>query len=139
MLSRTRHQHRIASPPLLVGAFIVLLSQSCAHTDTALLTMIATRSLVMCLMAVRSVAAFSLGYRNMARRCNTRLYSADKAPRHDVRSEGAMAEMDPEEAKIQAAFAEHQQHAPKLGWATDIRTLVAYNHGFAVMSTNSKS
>jgi len=61
------------------------------------------------------------------------------APRHDVRSSGAAPEMDPEEAKIQAAFAEHQQHAPKLGWATDIRSLVQYNHGFAVMSTNSKA
>lgn len=61
------------------------------------------------------------------------------APRHDVRSSGAAAEMDPEEAKIQAAFAEHQQNAPKLGWATDIRSLVQYNHGFAVMSTNSKA
>jgi len=41
--------------------------------------------------------------------------------------------------KIQKAFAEHQQNAPKMGWATDIRTLVEYNHGFAVMSTLSKS
>lgn len=48
-------------------------------------------------------------------------------------------EMDPEEMKVQKAFAEHQQNAPKLGWAVDIRTLVEYNHGFAVMSTNSKS
>ena len=61
------------------------------------------------------------------------------APGHDVRSAGAATEMDPEEAKIQAAFAEHQQNAPKLGWATDIRSLVQYNHGFAVMSTNSKA
>jgi len=62
------------------------------------------------------------------------------APRHDVRSGGdAATEMDPEEMKIQQAFAEHQQNAPKLGWATDIRTLVQYNHGFAVMSTNSKA
>jgi Putative heme iron utilization protein len=41
--------------------------------------------------------------------------------------------------KIQAAFAEHQQNAPKLGFAIDVRTLVQYNHGFAVISTNSKS
>jgi len=71
---------------------------------------------------------------------STRLNAEEnKAPRHDVRSDGAAMEMDPEEMKIQAAFAEHQQNAPKLGWATDIRTLVEYNHGFAVMSTNSKS
>jgi len=60
------------------------------------------------------------------------------APRHDVRSNVA-TDIDPAELKIQQAFAEHQQNAPKLGWATDIRTLVQFNHGFAVMSTNSKS
>lgn len=63
-----------------------------------------------------------------------------KAPRHDVRSAGAEGmKIDPEELKIQQALQEHQSNAPKLGWATDIRTLVQYNHGFAVMSTNSKS
>lgn len=71
---------------------------------------------------------------------STRLFASDeKAPRHDVRSNMAPEEMDPQEAKIQAAFAEHQQHAPKMTFAQDIRTLVQYNHGFAVMSTNSKS
>ena len=38
-----------------------------------------------------------------------------------------------------AAYQEHQQSAAKLDWATDVRTLIQYNHGFAVMSTNSKS
>mmetsp|Transcript_16279 Transcript_16279/g.24628 ORF Transcript_16279/g.24628 Transcript_16279/m.24628 type:complete len:329 (+) Transcript_16279:73-1059(+) len=57
---------------------------------------------------------------------------------HDVRSD-VVVEMDEEEAKVMAAFQEHQKDAPKLGWATDIRTLVQYNHGFAVMSTNSKT
>ena len=37
----------------------------------------------------------------------TRLFNA---PRHDVRS-GGNVEMDPEEMKIQAALAEHQQNA----------------------------
>jgi len=70
----------------------------------------------------------------------TRLVSsADKAPGHDVRSSGVATEMDPEEAKLQAAFAEHQKNAPKLGYPVDIRTLVQYNHGYAVMSTNSKA
>ena len=63
-----------------------------------------------------------------------------KAARHDVRSAGAEGmQIDEEELKIQQALQEHQSNAPKLGWATDIRTLVQYNHGFAVMSTNSKS
>lgn len=48
-------------------------------------------------------------------------------------------EMDPEEMKIQEALAEHQQSAPKLGFDVDVRSLVQYNHGFAVMSTNSKA
>lgn len=67
---------------------------------------------------------------------DTQLYNA---PRHDVRSDGVAKEMDPEEMKLQAALAEHQQNAPKLGFPTDVRTLVQYNHGFAVMSTNSKA
>eukprot|EP00586_Coscinodiscus_wailesii_P021061 CAMPEP_0172495546 /NCGR_PEP_ID=MMETSP1066-20121228/71465_1 /TAXON_ID=671091 /ORGANISM="Coscinodiscus wailesii, Strain CCMP2513" /LENGTH=341 /DNA_ID=CAMNT_0013267289 /DNA_START=74 /DNA_END=1099 /DNA_ORIENTATION=+ len=61
------------------------------------------------------------------------------APGHDVRSDGAPMKIDPEELKIQQVLAEHQQNAPKLGWDVDIRTLIEYNHGFAVMSTNSKS
>jgi len=58
---------------------------------------------------------------------------------HDVQSDGPAIEIDPEEAKIQAAYVEHQQNAPKLDFATDVRTLVEYNHGFAVMSTNSRT
>lgn len=56
-----------------------------------------------------------------------------------MRSSAAPSEMDPEEVKIQEALAEHQQNAPKLGFPVDVRTLVEYNHGFAVMSTNSKA
>lgn len=40
----------------------------------------------------------------------TRLFNA---PRHDVRS-GGNVEMDPEEMKLQAALAEHQQNAVSL-------------------------
>lgn len=57
---------------------------------------------------------------------------------HDV-PKGSRAEIGPKEMKIQAAFAEHQQNAAKLSFAEDVRTLVQYNHGFAVISTNSKS
>jgi hypothetical protein len=64
---------------------------------------------------------------------------SSNAPRHDVRSSGASKEMDPEEMKIQMALAEHQQKALKLGFDVDVRSLVEYNHGFAVMSTNSKA
>jgi len=58
---------------------------------------------------------------------------------HDVRSSGAQKEIDPAELKIQTALVEHQQNAPKLGFDVDVRSLVQYNHGFAVMCTNSKA
>lgn len=68
-----------------------------------------------------------------ARTTNNASFRLYNAPRHDVRSDGAAKEMDPEEMKIQAALAEHQQQAPKLGFDVDVRSLVQYNHGFAVM------
>lgn len=60
------------------------------------------------------------------------------APTHDTKGQ-ALEDLPPEiQAKV-IAYQEHQQNAPKLGWPTDIRTLVEYNHGFAVMSTHSKA
>lgn len=88
------------------------------------------------MQSIRHCAAFAPRAIPQFASTGSRLYN--NAPRHDVRSSAPM-DMDPEEAKIQAALAEHQQNAPKLGWATDVRTLIQYNHGFAVMSTNSKS
>jgi hypothetical protein len=41
--------------------------------------------------------------------------------------------------RVQALLASHQQSAPRLDFATAVRSLVAYQHGFAVLSTNSKS
>lgn len=87
------------------------------------------------ILAVGTVAAFAPS--GTSRHAITQLYN--NAPGHDVRSDGVAKEMDPEEMKIQVALAEHQQNAPKLGFPTDVRTLVQYNHGFAVMSTNSKA
>lgn len=58
---------------------------------------------------------------------------------HDVRGGAPVEEIDPEELALQQTLAAHQQNAPKLGFAADVRSLVEYNHGFAVMSTNSKS
>lgn len=48
-------------------------------------------------------------------------------------------QIEPEELKIQQSVATHQMKAPKLSFPTDVRTIVEYNHGFAVMSTNSKA
>jgi putative heme iron utilization protein len=59
-------------------------------------------------------------------------------PRHDVGG-GAQRELPPHIQAQMEAYQEHQQTAPKMDWATDVRTLVQYNHGFAVMSTISKS
>jgi putative heme iron utilization protein len=42
------------------------------------------------------------------------------------------------EETIQNAFDEHQKNAPRPGMTEDVRSLVQYNHGFSVLSTNSK-
>lgn len=99
-------------------------------------------------LLVLAIAQVSSGFTHIgggqARVLNTRIFSEKETETkkivkgHDVRSD-VVVEMDEEEAKVMAAFQEHQKDAPKLGWATDIRTLVQYNHGFAVMSTNSKT
>eukprot|EP00578_Thalassiosira_sp_NH16_P006635 CAMPEP_0181109454 /NCGR_PEP_ID=MMETSP1071-20121207/18182_1 /TAXON_ID=35127 /ORGANISM="Thalassiosira sp., Strain NH16" /LENGTH=329 /DNA_ID=CAMNT_0023193145 /DNA_START=64 /DNA_END=1053 /DNA_ORIENTATION=+ len=91
---------------------------------------------------VGSTAAFAparFGVTTSSSAWQRSLLTLNNAPRHDVRSGGAAMEMDPEERKIQEALAEHQQNAPKLGFDVDVRSLVQYNHGFAVMSTNSKA
>eukprot|EP00520_Triparma_pacifica_P004422 CAMPEP_0118661918 /NCGR_PEP_ID=MMETSP0785-20121206/16543_1 /TAXON_ID=91992 /ORGANISM="Bolidomonas pacifica, Strain CCMP 1866" /LENGTH=285 /DNA_ID=CAMNT_0006555405 /DNA_START=157 /DNA_END=1010 /DNA_ORIENTATION=- len=59
-------------------------------------------------------------------------------PTHDVRSD-FKGDMDPEEVRVQSLLAEHQQKAARLDFATAVRSLVAYQHGFAVLSTISKS
>jgi len=73
---------------------------------------------------------------------STRLYESttppQNAPRHDVG--GDPFSSLPEDQKMRAmAYMEHQQKVPKPGFPADVRSLVQYNHGFAVMSTNSKS
>ena len=73
-----------------------------------------------------------------------KLYEAnpkhDVAPKHDVGGGGnPMANFTPEQLARAQAYMEHQQGVEKLGYPTDVRSLVQYNHGFAVMSTNSKS
>ena len=62
-----------------------------------------------------------------------------KAPKHDVNGQQTMDDLSPEQQERVRAFIEHQQNVPKIGFAADVRSLVQYNHGFAVMSTNSKS
>jgi putative heme iron utilization protein len=47
-------------------------------------------------------------------------------------------EMSVELSELQAAYQAHQKNAPKLSHAQEVKSLVAYNHGFAVLSTFSK-
>jgi hypothetical protein len=61
------------------------------------------------------------------------------APKHDVNGQETMQDLSPEQQERVQAFIGHQQNVPKIGFAADVRSLVQYNHGFAVMSTNSKS
>lgn len=65
-------------------------------------------------------------------------HSPKNAPKHDV-GENPMADFTPEQLERAQAYMEHQNNVPKLGFPTDVRSLVQYNHGFAVMSTNSKA
>lgn len=46
--------------------------------------------------------------------------------------------MTPEQKAEQEKIANHQKDAARLSAAEEIRTLVEYNHGFAVISTNAK-
>lgn len=70
---------------------------------------------------------------------STQLFHApEKAPKHDVGA-NPFADLSPEQAARAQAYMEHQQNVPKPGFPTDVRSLIQYNHGFAVMSTNSKS
>lgn len=60
------------------------------------------------------------------------------APRHDVGGD-AVSQLSPELQKQLMEYQHHQQNAPKLDFATDVRTLVQNSHGFAVLSTFSKA
>ena len=105
-------------------------------------------SLLIALLSSRTVFAFTTITKptfstrsiSSASQYSTQLFHGPPkhAPKHDTGASSDV-EVDPEEMKTMAAFAEHQQNAPKLGFAVDVRTLIEYNHGFAVISTNSKA
>jgi putative heme iron utilization protein len=104
--------------------------------------MLARNCLLLIVMgSFNTVSAFTQGL-SIARSTST-MSSTTKSsalfngPRHDVPS--AQQELPPAIQAEMEAYQEHQQTAPKMDWATDVRTLVQYNHGFAVMSTISKS
>lgn len=59
---------------------------------------------------------------------------------HDVRNSSVKTmKISDEEMAVQKRFMEHQKSAKTLGFPVDVRTLVEYNHGFAVLCTNSNS
>lgn len=70
-----------------------------------------------------------------------RMSSENKAPKHDVGGRGGnpLAQLPADQRERVEKFMEHQNSVPKIGFPVDVRSLVQYNHGFAVISTNSKS
>merc|ERR1719223_1266796 len=97
------------------------------------------RFIVVTLLAAPVVAWTSpSSSQSVTSRCRSSQLFHAPAPKHDV-GENPMANMSPEQIKRAQAYMEHQQNVPKPGFPTDVRSLVQYNHGFAVMSTNSKS
>jgi hypothetical protein len=65
--------------------------------------------------------------------------SSGKVPKHDVGGGTSWTQLPDDQRERMEKFMEHQNSVPKLGYPVDVRSLVQYNHGFAVMSTNSKS
>ena len=90
------------------------------------------------LSLVASAAAFTSTASNIQR--GEALFHAPKnAPKHDVQGADAFASLAPEQKERVEAFMKHQNSVPKPGFPVDVRSLVQYNHGFAVMSTFSKT
>jgi len=57
---------------------------------------------------------------------------------HDVKSD-FRGDIDPEELVVQERLNSHQQAVPRLSFPAAVRSLVEYQHGFAVLSTHSKA
>jgi putative heme iron utilization protein len=101
-------------------------------------------------LLLQGSTAFVPAMSKVLRATNSRLFEKleseplkTNAPGHEVRPSGPVPDMSPEDQeRLQAqaqAYMEYQNGAPKLDWPTEIRTLVQYNHGYAVISTNSKA
>lgn len=67
---------------------------------------------------------------------NEPLRATGGEPKHEINS--GMEEIDPEELEVQEKLAASQADARKLDFPTAVRSLVEYQNGFAVLSTNSK-
>lgn len=116
----------------VIGAFLLSVNSSHGFMSSS-----AASGLVRPTAKASAVRIFSTTQNNDKSSEETTSEKKTPAPGHDV--PGMNQQLSPEEMKTQAAFAEHQKNCPKLGFATDVRTLIQYNHGFAVISTNSKA
>ena len=104
-----------------------------------LLSCFVASSVVSAWIAVNPVTRTYRGERSLTQ-LNDANGKHDVAPKHDVGGAGnPMDKFTPEQLERAQAYMEHQQSVAKLGYPTDVRSLIQYNHGFAVMSTNSKS
>eukprot|EP00535_Pseudo-nitzschia_heimii_P006866 CAMPEP_0197187650 /NCGR_PEP_ID=MMETSP1423-20130617/16273_1 /TAXON_ID=476441 /ORGANISM="Pseudo-nitzschia heimii, Strain UNC1101" /LENGTH=364 /DNA_ID=CAMNT_0042639283 /DNA_START=151 /DNA_END=1245 /DNA_ORIENTATION=- len=113
------------------------------------MTMIFFRTMFFLLAASASTSSWVLRPGSVARGSGsgTRLYEQKTStPGHDVSGSNkggqkrtSIDDLTPEQRERVKAFIDHQSNVPKIGFAADVRSLVQYNHGFAVMSTNSKS
>ncbi|CAJ1946321.1 unnamed protein product [Cylindrotheca closterium] len=91
------------------------------------------------LSLVASAAAFTNRASNKIHRGEALFHAPKNAPKHDVQGADAFDSLSPEQKERVGAFMEHQNSVPKPGFPVDVRSLVQYNHGFAVMSTFSKT
>lgn len=92
--------------------------------------------------AVKGPVCFRSHSSSSSKSSGSRLFLAadSKAPKHDVGGGvNLMENLTPDQQERVQSFMEYQQGVPKIGFPTDVRSLVQYNHGFAVMSTNSKA
>jgi hypothetical protein len=96
------------------------------------------------LLAVASLFASTAAFTSPSTPLNNRLGPLYHGPpknaaKHDVGQENAMATLSPDQQVRVTAYIEHQNSVPTPGFPVDVRSLVQYNHGFAVMSTISKA
>ena len=141
---RTPHACIVKMPSRISAAVATLTIISIAlvaSTGSALTTVGSTAASTARHVFASSSVAFALKSR-VPSCASTRLFhspSSTPPPKHDVGNGNQMSSLPPDQLARVQAFMEHQQNAPKIGFPTDVRSLVQYNHGFAVMSTNSKS
>lgn len=92
------------------------------------------------LSLVASATAFTTNTASSTIQRGQHLFHAPKnAAKHDVQGADPFDSLSPEQKERVQAFMEHQNNVPKPGFPVDVRSLVQYNHGFAVMSTISKA